>query len=628
VCGIAGIVGPGAVDAGALARMTAALAHRGPDGADVWHDGDVAFGHRRLAIFDLSARGAQPMHYADRYVIVFNGSIYNHPELRAELQGRGYAFRSETDTEVILAAYDCWGPACLDRFNGMWAFVVHDRARRSLFMSRDRFGVKPLHWTHAAGSFLFASETKALLEHPRVSATPDADHCREYLAHGPREHLPGTAWAGVRRLGAGCFVEAAVDDVAAGRFAERRFWRLEPDTSTEPFDERRAERYAREYRSLLECAVTLRLRSDVKVGSALSGGLDSSAIVLLVNESLRARGAAADRQQTFSCVYRSPGTTDCDESGHIDAMARLLGVASSRIEPDVARVPFEHRRMIYHLDTPPEGTLMSSWHTFLCVGRSDVTVTLDGQGADEQLAGYPRYLVPYLAHARRPLAQSLRLASMPGCAALAGLGLAGAASRALGVPHAVPRLLAGAGKRLWTGDTLNEALAHDAGTGLANLLHYADRTSMAFSIESRTPYLDVRLASFLARLPAAYKIHDGWTKYLARRAMDGALPDSVAWRRDKLGWPIPEAFWIRGPLREWLCREIETSGFLRELGADTDARAMLGRRRTPVSAMIRLLNLATWHRVHVERAWRPEGLPNERRRARGERSARERGTIG
>ncbi len=628
MCAIAGIVGRGAGDAAALARMTAAMAHRGPDGADAWRDGDVALGHRRLSIFDLSARGVQPMHYADRYVIVFNGSVYNHPELRAELQERGYAFRSETDTEVILAAYDCWGPACLHRFNGMWAFVVHDRARRTLFMSRDRFGVKPLHWTHAGGSFLFASETKALLEHPQVGATPDADYCRAYLAHGPREHLPGTAWAGVRRLGAGCFVEAGVDDVVAGRFVERRFWRLEPDTSDEPFDERLAERHAQAYRSLLESAVAIRLRSDVKVGSALSGGLDSSAIVFLVNEALRERGAAADRQRTFSCVYRSPGTTDCDESEHIDAMAELLRVTSSRIEPDVARVPLEHRRMIYHLDTPPEGTLMSSWHTFLCVGRSDVTVTLDGQGADEQLAGYPRYVVPYLAHARRPFAQARRLASMPGCGRLAALGLASAASRALGLPRAVPRVLAGAGKRLWTGGTLNEALAHDAGTGLANLLHYADRTSMAFSIESRTPYLDFRLAQFLARLPAAYKIHDGWTKYLARRAMDGALPDSVTWRRDKLGWPIPEAFWIRAPLREWFCGEVERSDFLRSLGADTDVRSMLGRRRMPVTAMTRLLNLATWHRVHVERAWRPDGLLNERRRVRAGRHAAERGLIG
>lgn len=613
MCGIAGIVADGRVAAGPLESMTARLEHRGPDGKGHWYGEGIALGHLRLAILDLSERGAQPMHCLDRYVIVHNGEVYNYLELRAELQAEGYRFATGTDTEVIVAAYDRWGPDCLRRFNGMWSFLVHDRRDGRVFIARDRFGVKPFYYARAGSCFVFASEIKALLAHPAVERRPDVGYCRRYLQLGPREYGQATAWAGVNRLDNGCYVESSLEDLRTGRFRAIRYWTLEPGDDDAPYDERRGEALAEEYRALLDAAVSLRLRADVPVGSALSGGLDSSSVVYLVNQGLRAAGAA-QLQETFSCVYRTPGTEDCDESAHIDAVARRLEVSSNRIEPDPADIPARHREMIYYLDTPPESSLMSSWHTFLRVSRSPVIVTLDGQGADEQLAGYPRYIVPFLAHGRSPWRQARALRRMPGSRPFVRLGLASRVAGALGAPGLTPAILRLARKQIYGGETLNEALCADALGGLQNLLHYADRTSMAFSVESRMPFLDYRLAEFLARVPAEYKVHDGWTKHLARRAFAGRLPDGIVWRRDKMGWPIPETFWFRGRLRTWYRDTIRGSDFLREMGIDIDVDRLLDRTKG-VGNTTRLLNLAQWHRVHVEERWQPERPPSERVRS-------------
>jgi len=619
MCGIAGIVAEDPPAQGLLEAMTAALVHRGPDGAGHWYEDQVALGHRRLAILDLSPRGAQPMHYQDRYVIAHNGEVYNYIEIRGELERDGYRFDSSTDTEVIVAAYDRWGVQCLKRFNGMWAFAIVDRRDRTVFMARDRLGVKPLYFAHFGRQFLFASEIKALLRHPAISRQPDAEYCRGYLVRGPREFGARTAWQGIRRLENASYIHCSWSDLSAGRFATRSYWSLQPSDADERFDERRAASLAADFRDLLGSAVDLRLRSDVKIGSALSGGLDSSSIVYLVNQGL-ARAGAVSMQETFSCVYRSPGTEDCDESSHINAIAAALGVRSNQIEPQAVLVPAAHREMIYYLDTPPESSLMSSWHTFKLVSRTDVKVTLDGQGADEQLAGYHRYIVPFLAYSCSAWRDARALRGFPGAAPFVRLGLASRAGRMLGLPELTPFVLRVAGKQIFSGEPLNTSLARDALGGLQNLIHYADRTSMAFSIESRMPFLDFRLVEFLAQVPVNYKIHDGWTKYLARRAFDGLLPRDIVWRRDKMGWPIPEAFWFRGALRNWYRQEIESSGFLRELGVRADVDRLLDRARG-IGNTTRLLNLATWYRVHVEQAWRPERLLSDRAADRGVNAA-------
>jgi asparagine synthase (glutamine-hydrolysing) len=559
----------------------------------------VGFGHRRLAIVDLSPAGHQPMSYRDRYVITYNGEIYNHVELREELQTAGHRFSTRTDTEVILAAYDLWGADCLRRFNGMWAFALLDRLAGRLLLARDRFGVKPLYLYHRPGLLLFASEIKALLPHPAFTSNPAVEAARAYLRRGPAEHLDETLFSGVVRLSSGSFIEASVEDAVAGRYDKRRYFGLTPSISDEPFDAVKASQLADRYRQILDDAVRLRLRADVKVGSALSGGLDSSSVVKLANAHLRALGKAEEMQETFSSVYRSPGLNAYDESRFIDSLARELGVRSHQTEPSAEDVRREYGHMIHAMDTPPEGSCMSGWHVFKLVAGSDVVVTLDGQGADEQLAGYFNHLVFRVAAGRGVAAETWALRRVPRAARflllgtlLASLGRLGLRGAGREISRRMPRLALGDDPYL----PLNQRLATEIDTALGNLLHYSDRASMAWSVESRMPFMDYRLIEFTLTVPPAYKIHDGWTKYLARRAFDGILPDEIVWRRDKMGWPVPDRVWFDGPLAEWRRAVIAQSEFVKYVDAARVATAVSGR-LSHIESM-RLLNLAVWHGVY------------------------------
>jgi len=571
----------------------------------------VALAHRRLAILDISSLGHQPMVWRERYVITFNGEIYNHIELRQELEAIGYSFVSQSDTEVILAAYDAWGASCLKKFNGMWAFVLIDTALQKIFVARDRFGIKPLYYAQSNETFVFASEIKALLGHPAVIAIPDQEVAKKYLKNGTSEEGMETAWKGIMRFPAASFVECSLVQLCTGKLESEIFWNVQPNLSVERFDEAKAQHLAETYYRLLEDAVRLRLRADVKVGSALSGGLDSSSIVYLVNKILKEQGLS-DRQETFSSVYKTAGTQDCDESQFIDHLAQVLDVRSNQIEPHVDNVPSEHEKVIYAMDYPPESTCMSGWHTFMRVSQTDVTVTLDGQGADEQLAGY----LPYLAHwfAQMPLRQVAlelpKVLAIPGAGRFALRGLAvGMAGRVLGKSIAM-KLVRRLGYKMDPFIHLNQKLVEDLNASLRVLIHYSDRVSMAHSIESRMPFMDYRVVEFLASVPAAYKLHGGWTKYLARRAFSGKLPDEIVWRKDKMGWPIPEAYWFEGKLKDWMAERVTHPPFLQWLGV-TAADVPLDRPDVPMTHKVRWLNLATWHRLFVANTVAPQLLANK-----------------
>jgi asparagine synthase (glutamine-hydrolysing) len=563
----------------------------------------LLFGHRRLAIVDLSPSGHQPMRRG-ALTVVFNGEIYNHLELRAELEAVGHRFASHSDTEILLAAWAEWGVEALPRCNGMWAFALHDAERGRLVIARDRFGVKPLYlWRGDDGALLLASEIKALLVHPRVRASPDTAACASFVRRGPCAWEAGTEFAGIQRFAPGHWAEVDVAD--PGPLHPHAFWEPPTPLVDAAFDAGRADALADAYRGQLADAVRLRMRVDVRFGTALSGGLDSSSIALLVNDELR-RSGVAERQEVFSSVFRTPGLESADESAYITRVASQLDVRSNTIEPRVADIAHAHEHMAWALDTPPANTLMSSWHTFALVAQRGVVVTLDGQGADEQLAGYSRYLRNRLVHAPTgtALTEARAFASgLSGFGSAVAVGLAGHAVRRLAGQRTLDRLA----RRLSLGadpaPTLEAALRADFSTHLQNLLLYADKTSMAWSVESRMPFMDVRLVELLATVPAAYKLHGGWTKWLARRAFDGRLPDAVTWRRDKLGWAIPEVAWFGagGPLGHWLAQQLEASAFVRE----TAAQAAVDLSTAPLATRLRLLNLAVWHRLFFEEAGRP-----------------------
>lgn len=640
MCGIVICLVPGRHPAGAALHMNHALRHRGPDGegyllvdgnrmlnlagpdtpfavledAASPHDGDLrdfaqmpaqlVLGQRRLSIVDLSAGGHQPMRRegtrGESLWAVFNGEVYNHVELRVELEALGHRFRSHSDTEVLLAAYAQWGEAALGRFNGMWACAIYDAGRRELFIARDRFGVKPLYlWEGPDGALLMASEIKALLQHPLVRSAPDEEACVRFLQTGPQAGGAETLFRGIRRFPAGHWARRSLEGTGALRPQPYWQWPAEPDPSR-PFEATEADRLSQRYLELLDDAVGLRLRADVAVGTALSGGLDSSSVAALVNRRLRKAGAD-DLQQVFSSIYRDPAYAAADESAYIAVAAAQLGVRSHTIEARWQDLPKEHERMIWALDEPPANTLMSSWHTYRLVAAEGVTVTLDGQGADEQLAGYARYVQNHLVHAG--WGEAVREAqmfnrTMPGFGRqlIGGLGLK--AIRSVAGVHPTQSLVRSLRMGSQPLRRVDEALRADFGTGLANLIFYADKTSMAWSVESRMPFMDYRLVEFLATVPPAYKLHEGWTKWLARNATAATLPDSIVWRRDKLGWPIPEEQWFGGPLAGWLQRQLSEGQF----AAGIAARA---RPRPGLAARLRQLNLAVWHRLYFEEAGRP-----------------------
>ncbi|MCM2258737.1 MAG: asparagine synthase (glutamine-hydrolyzing) [Vicinamibacteria bacterium] len=601
MCGIAGAAGriPGAL--APLAAMTAAQRHRGPDdegylladsatgrafafsGADtaagvdlprlpeaIDPGFDVALGHRRLAIIDLSAAGHCPMSAADGGLwITYNGEIYNYVELRQELAEKGHRFTGGSDTEVLLAAWREWGEACLTRFNGMWGFALYDARRRLLFCARDRFGVKPLHYSWDGALFAFASEIKGLLAHPLVPRKPHEPTLRAFLAEGVVDESDQTFFDGIRSLPAG---HCATLDLDAMRLSVRAWYSPPAETDRDLS--------TGEFAALCEDAVRLRLlRSDVEVGTCLSGGLDSSSIVCLT---ARLRGAQAASHHSFSVLYADPGLV---ETPYVDAVVAASGVQSARATPTSAQLAADLPDLARAQDEPfPSTGLYSQWRVMRLAREAGVRVLLDGQGADEVLAGYHYHYGPFLAEiARREnpfraMAEAWRghrttlrpMGFFLGLLAYHSLPLPTALRRralALGATHGrVPETLldpewsahnaAVTGQRHAPCASLRgERLANLFRTSLPALLRYEDRSSMAFSIEARTPFLDYRLVEAALALPARRLIEAGRTKAILRDAMAGVIPETVRARRDKLGFATPEQRFLAeiGPLvRKWI----------------------------------------------------------------------------
>ena len=624
MCGIAGIYHREGrpVDPARLERMNRVLAHRGPDDLGTWCDPEAGLGlaHRRLSILDLSERGHQPMHRGPA-VLVFNGEVYNYRELRAELEILGHGFTSDTDSEVVLEAYLAWGPECVNRFNGMWGFALWDRARRLLFCSRDRFGVKPFYYADQAGEFRFASEPKALLADDPELRRMRPDTVLRFLAEGlVDDEGEATAYAGIHRL-----PPAHSLLIEGGQRRLVRYWTLkaEPaldgalslarsslsgaptlaqqtrtDLAFEASDAGsafgtpavpRIEEAAAAFRDLLVDAVRLRLRSDVPVGTCLSGGLDSGSIVSLASR------MRSDPMDTFSSVYPQ---ADCDESRFIRAIATGCRSRTHEVEPDPAELPDLFPRLMWHQDEPSAAPGIYSQWKVMQAAHGRVTVLLDGQGGDEILAGYHSYFPEHLtslaariasgeggeerlweearlieALTGRPYAEearrALRRARQPRWLTRLGAGRPGK----IKPPHYVTREFGQSAMREnavkdWLGrtrglarsrpprlfdDRLVQRLYNDLTLhSIPSLLRYEDRNSMAFSIESRTPFLDYRLVEFCFSLPAEFKISGAETKVVLRRAMSGLMCREVVERRDKLGFPTPVSHWFRGPLKGWV----------------------------------------------------------------------------
>lgn len=579
MCGITGIYHSNlqAVNAEILQRMTRQLAHRGPDDEGFFLDTETGLGFRRLSILDLSQSGHQPMCNTDRTLwIVFNGEIYNYIELRDELRSKGYDFRSQTDTEVILAAYHCWGEDCLNRFNGMWAFAIWDVNKRELFCARDRFGEKPFYYFCNEQIFLFASEIKALLVHPLVPRKPNDQIIYYFLTENIRDWNEETFFEGILQLPPGHCLR-----IGQNYLSLKSYYRLNPDSfGTSQLTEKAA---AEKFRELFEDAVRLRLRSDVPVGSCLSGGLDSSSVVCVMNRLLQSEHpltkAIGEQQKTFSARSEN---ADIDEGPYMHAILAATGAEANFTTPTAEEVVKSLDHFIYHMEEPMPSTSMFAQYCVMRLARQrGVTVLLDGQGADETLGGYNHALLTYFASQLRrfrwirALNESRRLdrpLSLGAwitifCFALpAGIGNP---IYRLARRHLPDPLSASFRKKYrhlpparGTEPDLNQKLMNDMKFILRSLLMYEDKNSMAFSIEARVPFLDYRLVEFIFSLPDNMKIRKGLRKAVLRDAMKNIVPDSILERKDKIGFATAEFQWLNnGPLREKMLEVFASSTF-------------------------------------------------------------------
>jgi asparagine synthase (glutamine-hydrolysing) len=566
MCGIAGIISPdhSKVEPGRLKAMGDSLAHRGPDGEGLFVDHQerfsIGFAHRRLAIVDTSANASQPLTYGDRYTIVHNGEVYNFPELREELKLFGHQFRSSGDTEVIAAAYAQWQEECLTHFDGMFAFGIWDKEKRILFLARDRFGEKPLHYHYDPenGDFCFASEVKALRS-IGIRTPPDMQMIFQYLSLGI-PYIPGetdrTFFQDIYSLPPASFLKF---EPGMGKPYIQRYWDLDKMSITEM--DNRSSRFR--FQELLQNSVMRRLRSDVPLGSSLSGGLDSSSIIALCRQ--EAAGAYAHR--SFSAVF--PGFSG-DESIPIREMGKAFHLQQMFTEPDEKGLNDHIDKLVRQLEMPPSSaSVFAQSSVFEIASGTEVKVLLDGQGADEILGGYKKYASWYLQElfaARRYGSfkkemkalrengfleawgmKNILAALMPG---LAGVQLEKRARRRQ-LHH--PGLSASFIDSCYdpssvnkpTITSLNDILYADTMMGgLQELLHYADRNSMAFGLEVRLPFLSHELVEFIFSLPSSMKMRDGFTKWVLRDTVKDLLPPTITWRKGKTGFEPPQQNWM------------------------------------------------------------------------------------
>ncbi|MEP6712056.1 MAG: asparagine synthase (glutamine-hydrolyzing) [Ferruginibacter sp.] len=569
MCGIAGIISQNQtiINSAVLKSMADALAHRGPDGEGFWVNkkNTAGFAHRRLAIIDLTESGAQPMHYLQRYSIVYNGEIYNYLELRKELQKAGYAFISGSDTEVILAAYDCYKERCLQYFDGMFAFAIWDEKLQLLFAARDRFGEKPFYYYIDKTVFAFASEMKGLWA-VGIDKEIENKTLLNYLALGYVQNPSDKSQTFYKNILSLPPSHYAFFNLPEMQLTIKSYWDIDKQY-TQPVNEKAAQN---KIELLLKTSVIRRLRSDVPVGSSLSGGLDSSTIAYFISEALSNKNGSAANFKTFSAVF--PGF-EKDESSFINEVSQQLKFKNFCVEPSAEQLITDFEKLCFHQEEPfPSSSIFAQYKVFELAKANNVTVLLDGQGADETMAGYHKYVHWYLQELvsrykfsaakkeRHALhknnihfkwnVKNVMASLLPSHAAIALEK--NEYKKIIHNNNLSKSLLANLRGREWEGiykpivTKLNDILYFNTmENGLEELLRYADRNSMAHGVEVRLPFLNAELVQFIFSLPSKYKINQGYTKWLLRKMAENKLPSSVVWRTDKVGFEPPQKRWMQ-----------------------------------------------------------------------------------
>jgi asparagine synthase (glutamine-hydrolysing) len=557
MCGIAGIISSKPNKLQDVQQMISCLAHRGPDGQGSWQNnsGIIALGHARLSVIDLSEAANQPMHYLNRYTIVHNGEIYNYKELRQQLHSKGYQFASQSDTEVILAAYDNWKADCLDYFDGMFAFAIWDEAEQELFAARDRFGEKPFYYTYTENSFQFASEIRSFSK-TGTDKKYNGNLLLQYIANGfVQDAMDAGAsfYKHIKKLPARHYLRfsAATNELNIVPY-------FDIDKSTISISATDA---IQEFKRLFFSSVERRLRSDVPIGTSLSGGLDSSSVVAAIDH-LKQTGTV---QKAFTASF--PGF-EKDETELAAIVAKQFGLQHFTVTPTEQDLITDLEIFLAQHDEPvSSSSVYAQYKVYELAKQQGVKVILDGQGADEILSGYTKYIHWYLQqlYSTRSTALNKEIAAFDSTGFNIKNKLA-AKFPSWAAVQLEKKALRKQKNHFFDNNfieehfsrssvykpavrSLNDILYFDVfNGGLEELLRNADRNAMAHGIEVRLPFLNHEFVQFVFSLPSSFKMHNGYTKYILREVMDDMLPKEITWRKDKIGFEPPQQQWMQNSI--------------------------------------------------------------------------------
>lgn len=531
----------------------------------------LGLGHRRLSILDISENGHQPMESSDgNFIIVYNGEIYNYLELKREMGKRGIQFHTNCDTEVILNAYQLWGKDCVKRFNGMWAFAIWDKVKKTLFCSRDRFGIKPFYYYFDNNKLLFGSEIKQIFEDYSIKKTVNEKEIYAFLYDKPRDICHQTFFENIYPLPASHNIIFKVEDNHIKEPTIERYWSLvKKDIGNKEYSAVKTK-----LKELLSNSVRIRLRSDVKVGSCLSGGLDSSTVVALACDNLKNEYNSKHKEfETFTSSFDQ--YKEIDETKYSSKVAKHVGCNENYIYPKKEILLKEIKRLVFHYDEPVPGlSMFVQWCVMKGASEKKVKVLLDGQGGDEVYLGYTRYYGLYLKlilnkcgfnkffrecklaeeNSSLTLKQVIRSWIKNSFKILDTLNLYITHKDYINLTYFNQKITKKDRKKykLRKCRAIEELQIEELFyTNLPYLLHSEDRNSMAHSIETRTPFLDYKLVEYVYSIPFEYKIKNGWTKYILRDCIKDEIPKEISWRKNKLGFPAPQKEYEEALIKEF-----------------------------------------------------------------------------
>ncbi len=602
MCGISGIVDKknGKISKKEIKKINDLIKHRGPDDEGFFFKNNFAIAHRRLSILDLSNDGHQPMHYLEKFVITYNGEIYNYIELKEQLKKNNYKFKSNTDTEVILASYDMWGENCVNKFNGMWAFTIYDKEKDILFCSRDRFGIKPFYYTETDQKFIFGSEIKQLVKfHDNLKFNKNI--LIDYVVTKIEDHTNETFFEKIFKLEQS---HNLVYDLKKNTFKIKKYYSINFKQNSENLL-----KSIQNYKKELSRAINFRLRSDVKVGTCLSGGLDSSSIAAIAAKQYNLKS-----NHNFTAIHAKSSEINTDESEFAKLVAKFNKLDLTIIEPTKSDFKENIDEVVYTQEEPfGDPSIFMQYFVMKKAKELGCTVMLDGQGGDETLLGYQKYypsiyievfrkfgFLKALKEVKNSNKNNQNMSPLWICKYI--IGSLFASLRKLENKSHTKFLKPYENKFNFFNKlakyylNIKKLQEYEIKcTNLPILLRYEDKNSMRHSIEARLPFLDYITLEYALNLNVLYKIKNGWSKYILRRCVETYLPNKVVWRKNKIGFNAPDNTWIN-EIDKYIKPQIKKSKILAEICYLDKLLDQID--KSDVKLKWRIYNIAIWEKVY------------------------------